>query len=103
MGFRQVSRRPCHRNGGGPLAMTILCADVADLLCPPPSPARRHPARGLALSPVHAQLPGRGYRNMEDLLAERGLDVTYETIRRWVLKFGPAIARNLRRLRPRPS
>jgi putative transposase len=43
------------------------------------------------------------YRDVEDLLAERGLDVTYETIRRWVLKFGPAIARNLRRLRPRPS
>jgi putative transposase len=29
--------------------------------------------------------------------------VSYETVRRWVLKFGPAFARNLRRLRPRPS
>lgn len=29
--------------------------------------------------------------------------MSYETVRRWVLKFGPAIARNLRRLRPRPS
>jgi putative transposase len=38
-----------------------------------------------------------------ELLAERGLDVSYETVRRWVLKFGPAFARNLRRLRPRPS
>ena len=35
--------------------------------------------------------------------AERGLDISYETIRRWVLKFGPVFARNLRRLRPRPS
>jgi putative transposase len=43
------------------------------------------------------------YRDVEELLAERGLDVSYETIRRWVLKFGPAFARNLRRLRPRPS
>jgi putative transposase len=43
------------------------------------------------------------YRDVEDLLAERGLDVSYETIRRWVLKFGPAIARRLRRGRPRPS
>jgi hypothetical protein len=25
---------------------------------------------------------------VEDLLAERGLDVSYETVRRWVLKFG---------------
>jgi transposase-like protein len=36
-------------------------------------------------------------------LAERGFDVSYETVRRWVLKFGPAFARNLRRLRPRPA
>jgi transposase-like protein len=28
------------------------------------------------------------YRDVEDLLAERGLDLSYETIRRWVLKFG---------------
>src|SRR6202140_806759 len=43
------------------------------------------------------------YREVEDLLAERGLEVSYETVRRWVLKFGPVIARNLRRRRPRPS
>jgi putative transposase len=36
-------------------------------------------------------------------LAERGLEISYETIRRWVIKFGPAFARNLRRLRPRPA
>ena len=43
------------------------------------------------------------YRDVEDLLAERGLDVSYETVRRWVLKFGPAFARELRRRRPRPT
>jgi putative transposase len=37
------------------------------------------------------------------MLAERGLDVSYETIRRWFLKFGSVIAANLRRTRPRPS
>jgi transposase-like protein len=26
---------------------------------------------------------------VEELLAERGLDISYETVRRWVLKFGP--------------
>ena len=36
------------------------------------------------------------YRDVEDLLAERGLDISYETIRSGVLKFGPAIARRLR-------
>ena len=43
------------------------------------------------------------YRDVEELVAERGLDIFYETVRRWVLKFGPAIARRLRRCRPRPS
>ncbi len=43
------------------------------------------------------------YRDVEELLAERGLDISYETVRRWVLKFGPAIARRLRQHRPRPS
>src|ERR1700736_2815045 len=43
------------------------------------------------------------YRDVEDLLAERGLDISYETVRRWVLKFGPLIARKLRQRRPRPS
>src|SRR5258708_9502720 len=43
------------------------------------------------------------YRDVEDLLAERGLDISYESVRSWVLKFGPAIAGALRRCRPRPS
>src|SRR5712671_5401563 len=43
------------------------------------------------------------YRDVEDLLAERGLDVSYETVRRWVLKFGPLFARELRRRRRRPT
>src|SRR5262249_47491370 len=38
-----------------------------------------------------------------DLLAERGLDVSYETVRRWVLKFGPLFAKELRRRRHRPT
>ena len=43
------------------------------------------------------------YRDVEELLAQRGIDVSYETVRRWVVKFGPAIAGNLRDLRPKPS
>src|ERR1700712_5128938 len=43
------------------------------------------------------------YRDVEDLLAERGLDISYETVRRWVAKFGPLFARDLRRRRPRPT
>jgi len=42
-------------------------------------------------------------RDVEDMLAERGLDLSYETVRRWVCKFGPLFARDLRRRRPRPT
>ena len=42
------------------------------------------------------------YRDVEDLLAERGIKVSYETVRRWVFTFGPAIARGLRARRPKP-
>src|SRR5665647_2930359 len=40
-------------------------------------------------------------RDVEELLAERGIDVSYETIRCWTNKFGPAIAANIRKARPR--
>lgn len=43
------------------------------------------------------------YRDVEDLLAERGIDASYETVRRWVLKFGRAYAKRIRRARPKPS
>ncbi len=43
------------------------------------------------------------YRDVEEMLAERGLDISYETVRRWFLKFGSTIAANLRHARPRPS
>jgi transposase-like protein len=42
------------------------------------------------------------FRDVEDLLAERGIAVTYETVRRWVNHFGPMIAADLRRRRPKP-
>ena len=42
------------------------------------------------------------FRDVEDLLAERGIIVSYETVRRWVNHFGPTIAANLRKRRPKP-
>jgi transposase-like protein len=38
-------------------------------------------------------------RDVEELLAERGIVVTYETVWAWVARFGPLIARCLRRRR----
>jgi putative transposase len=43
------------------------------------------------------------FRDVEDLLAERGIAVSYETVRRWVNHFGPMIAADLRKRRPRPD
>ena len=40
-------------------------------------------------------------RGVEEMLAERGIDITYETVRCWANKFGPAIAANIRRRRER--
>src|ERR1700686_3790845 len=42
------------------------------------------------------------FRDVEDVLAERGIAMSYETIRRWVKHFEPIIAADLRKRRPRP-
>ena len=42
------------------------------------------------------------FRDVEDLLAERGIMVSYETVRRWVNHFGLKIAADLRKRRPKP-
>ncbi len=41
-------------------------------------------------------------RDVEDLLAQRGVAVSYETVRRWVNHFGPMIAADLRKRRLKP-
>ncbi len=41
------------------------------------------------------------FRDVEELLAQRGIVVTYETVRQWCLKFGQSYANELRRRRPR--
>jgi putative transposase len=40
---------------------------------------------------------------VEELLAERGIAVSYETIRRWCRRFGQTFADGVRRRRPRPG
>jgi putative transposase len=43
------------------------------------------------------------YRDVEELMAERGISLTYEAVRSWCRKFGQAYANQLRRRRPRPG
>jgi transposase-like protein len=42
-------------------------------------------------------------RGVDDMLAERWIDVWYETIRRWTCKLDPASAKRIRLRRPRSS
>jgi putative transposase len=41
------------------------------------------------------------FRGVEDLLSQRGIDVSYETVRRWSIKFGLAYAKTLRKTHTR--
>ncbi len=43
------------------------------------------------------------FRDVEDLLAERGVIVSYETVRQWCYKFGQSFARSVRRRQRRPG
>src|SRR3712207_5898174 len=43
------------------------------------------------------------FRDVEELLAERGIIVTYETVRQWCRKFGQRYANQLRRRRAQPG
>src|SRR6266545_3046549 len=75
-----------------------------------PAPSIRSPYRGYRFPPeiiVHAVwLYFRfhlSFRDVQDLLAERGVIVSHETIRQWCTKFGAAFAAGLRRRRARPG
>jgi len=43
------------------------------------------------------------FRDVEEMLAMRGVALTYETVREWCLKFGQPYANGLRRRSPRPG
>ena len=43
------------------------------------------------------------FREVEELMLERGMIVSYETVRRWCLKFGQQYANGLRRRQPQPG
>ncbi len=43
------------------------------------------------------------FRDVEEIMAMRGVLLNYETIREWCLKFGQTFANELRRRRPQPG
>jgi putative transposase len=72
---------------------------------PPPNPHYRHrfPAELIchAVWPYHVF--SLSLRDVELLLAQRGVIVSYETVRRWCKKFAQSFANRLGRRRPRPG
>ena len=66
----------------------------------------RNPFRYFKTSPEIIRLAVRMYvrfplslRNVEDLLHERGIDITHETVRYWWNRFGPLFAKSIRKRR----
>jgi putative transposase len=72
---------------------------------PPPDPHYRHrfPAEIISHAVWLYHVFSLSLRDVELLLAERGIVVSYETVRRWCRKFGRSFANCLRRRRPRPG
>jgi len=66
-------------------------------------PGYRFPAEIINYAVWLYHVFGLSLRDVELILAERGITVTYESIRRWVLKFGADTAARLRQRRPRPG
>jgi putative transposase len=71
----------------------------------PPDPHYRHrfPAELISHAVWLYHVFSLSFRDVELILAERGVIVSYESIRRWCLKFGGSFANSLRRRRPRPG
>ncbi len=70
-----------------------------------PNPHYRHrfPAEIISHAVWLYHVFSLSFRDVELILAERGVIVSYETIRRWCLKFDASFANKLRRRRPRPG
>lgn len=65
--------------------------------CPNPYRGHRFPRAVIALAVRWYLRFALSYRGVEELLAERRIQVSYETVRRWVAKFGGLYAEELRR------
>jgi putative transposase len=78
---------------------------VPDRRADPTSPYRGHrfPAEVIGYAVWLYSRFHLSFRDVQDLLAERGIIVSHEAIRQWCTKFGPAYAAGLRQRRARPG
>jgi putative transposase len=66
-------------------------------------PGHRFPAAIISYAVWLYHVFGLSLRDVELMLAERGVTVTRESVRQWCIKFGADFARKLRRRRPKPG
>jgi putative transposase len=71
----------------------------------PPDPHYRHrfPAELISHAVWLYHIFSLSFRDVELLLGERGVIVSYESVRQWCLKFGASFANKMRQRRPRPG
>jgi hypothetical protein len=93
--------RHCHVNQ----AWQQPCRRVRLDMTPPPDPHYRHrfPAEIISHAIWLCHVFSLSLRNVELILAERGIVVSYETVRRWYKQFAASFTDRLRRRRPRPG
>jgi putative transposase len=86
------------------LAVCLEAAETGGMNLPP-NPHHRHrfPAEIISHAVWLYHLFSLSLRDVELILAERGIVVSYETVRRWCKKFAASFADRLRRGRPRPG
>jgi putative transposase len=72
---------------------------------PPSDPPYRHrfPAKIISHAVWLYHVFSLSFRDVELMLAERGVIVSYESVRRWCQKFGQSFANRMRQRRPRPG
>src|SRR6202008_583524 len=83
----------------------VAGADEIGGMKAPPDPHYRHrfPAEIISHAVWLYHVFSLSLRDVELILAERGIIVTHESIRDWSLKFGADFATRLRRRRPQPG
>jgi putative transposase len=76
-----------------------------DGMTPDPTtyPRYRFPAEIISYAVWLYHIFSLSLRDVESILAERGITVTHESIRSWCRKFGSEFAAKLRRRRPKPG
>jgi transposase-like protein len=64
----------------------------------------RHFQRGMILQSVRWYLAyGLSYRDIEEIMQERGFDVDHSTIHRWVIQYAPLLEQMFRQIKRKPS